>query len=62
MPNEFDQQLFFRQLCGLYAAQETYTKLIWNHIGRTKYLTLLAENFVCFVRYVEIAVRTQSRM
>ena len=52
--------LLFRQSCGLYAARETYKKLIRNHIGQTKYLTLFAENFIYFVRYVEIDLQEQS--
>ena len=51
--------LLFRQSCGLYAARETHKKLIRNQIGRTKYLTVL-ENFIYFVRYVEIDLREQS--
>ena len=51
--------LLFRQSYVLYAAQETHKKLIRNHIGRTKYLTVL-ENFIYFVRYVEIDLREQS--
>ena len=44
----------------MYVARETYTRLIRNHIDRTKYLTLLTENLIYFVRYVEIGLQEQN--